>query len=228
VSGPNKGESLLILADLYKAAKRITFRVLYPGSGRDWDVWYKGEDAGSLPWFIPELDADMAAAIDNYKIPKGKALDIGTGPGTQAIALAKAGFTVTGVDISQSAIELAAKRANEENLNVNFQKFNVINENIDHKFDLVIDRGCFHTFADGQREKYIAKTAGMTALGGYLLLKCFSTKQKEGRGPRQYSPEDIRSLFSRYFEIVSIDETVFQGTIDPNPRALFCVMRKKS
>ncbi|MBI1662851.1 MAG: class I SAM-dependent methyltransferase [Nitrosopumilus sp.] len=36
-------------------------------------------------------------------------MDLGTGPGTQALELSKIGFKVTGTDISQSAIEKAKK-----------------------------------------------------------------------------------------------------------------------
>jgi hypothetical protein len=34
-------------------------------------------------------------------------------------------------------------------------------------------------------------------------------------------------LFSKYFIIDSIKETVYQGTLDPLPKALFAVMIKK-
>jgi hypothetical protein len=33
-------------------------------------------------------------------------------------------------------------------------------------------------------------------------------------------------LFSKYFRIDIIKETIFQGTLDPFPKALFCVVVK--
>ena len=38
------------------------------------------------------------------------------------------------------------------------------------------------------------------------------------------SPYEIRDLFGESFRIESIKETVYQGTLDPFPRALFVVM----
>ncbi|HBZ01238.1 MAG TPA: hypothetical protein DEO84_07975, partial [candidate division Zixibacteria bacterium] len=59
-----------------------------------WDDVYRRLEVEEMPWFNPELDRDIEKALDNLNIKKGKALDIGTGPGTQAIELAKRGFKV--------------------------------------------------------------------------------------------------------------------------------------
>jgi methylase of polypeptide subunit release factors len=42
--------------------------------------------------------------LERRKISKGKILDLGTGPTTQAIQLAKRGLQVTGSDVSEAAI----------------------------------------------------------------------------------------------------------------------------
>jgi hypothetical protein len=34
-------------------------------------------------------------------------------------------------------------------------------------------------------------------------------------------------LFNKHFEMVNIKETVYQGTLDPYPKALFVVMKFK-
>jgi hypothetical protein len=39
--------------------------------------------------------------------------------------------------------------------------------------------------------------------------------------------EKIRDLFSKYCIIDTIKQTVYQGTLDPFPKALFAVMVKK-
>ena len=61
---------------------------------------------------------------------------------------------------------------------------------------------------------------------GILFLKCFSDKEPRQEGPYKFSKEGIRDLFSKYFRIDSIKETVYQGTLDPLPKALFAVMIK--
>jgi hypothetical protein len=62
---------------------------------------------------------------------------------------------------------------------------------------------------------------------GILFLKCFSNKEPRQEGPYKFSQEEIRSLFNKYFIIDSIKETVYQGTLDPLPKALFAVMIKR-
>ena len=61
----------------------------------------------------------------------------------------------------------------------------------------------------------------------FLFLKCFSIKEPMTEGPYKFSAEDISSLFTRYFIISKIKETVYQGTLETWPRALFVVMKKK-
>jgi hypothetical protein len=57
-----------------------------------------------------------------------------------------------------------------------------------------------------------------------LFLKCFSDKEPMQEGPYKFSQNEIRDLFNESFRIDSIKETVYQGTLDPFPKALFVVM----
>jgi 2-polyprenyl-3-methyl-5-hydroxy-6-metoxy-1,4-benzoquinol methylase len=69
-----------------------------------WEELYQQQEIESLPWFNPELDDDLENALDEIGLQRGSALDLGTGPGTQAMELARRGFTVTATDISEAAI----------------------------------------------------------------------------------------------------------------------------
>jgi hypothetical protein len=64
-------------------------------------------------------------------------------------------------------------------------------------------------------------------MGGYLFLKYFSRLQPEEEGPYRFTPEQIREIFGNRLSVLLIKETVYQGTLDPLPRALFCTMRKR-
>ena len=63
---------------------------------------------------------------------------------------------------------------------------------------------------------------------GLLFLKCFSENEpKRETGPYRFSIGMIKDLFTnRGFKIQSIKETVYQGTLNPLPKALFVVMVK--
>ena len=57
-----------------------------------------------------------------------------------------------------------------------------------------------------------------------IVLKSFSYKELRQEGPYKFSQDEITDLFSGSFRIDSIKETVYQGTLDPFPKALFIVM----
>ena len=77
----------------------------------DWEALYREQDAEKMPWFTPELDHDFAEVLKSLKIRSGHVLDLGTGPGTQAIALTELGFDVVASDISESAVRQAEARS---------------------------------------------------------------------------------------------------------------------
>src|SRR3972149_1346901 len=61
-------------------------------------------------------------ASHGWRIQPGRALDIATGKGRNAFFLARRGFQVEGVDISEVALQEAQKRAAERNLSVSFRQ----------------------------------------------------------------------------------------------------------
>ena len=65
-----------------------------------WDERYQLQPVETMPWFYPELDDDLKQALDELNLYEGRALDLGTGPGTQAIQLAQCGFAVTATENS--------------------------------------------------------------------------------------------------------------------------------
>jgi SAM-dependent methyltransferase len=179
-----------------------------------------------MPWYNENLDSDLENELNQRNITKGKFLDLGTGPATQAIWLAKRGFQVIGSDLSEAAIKRARNvYANEKN--VNFVIDDILNSNLkENQFDYIFDRGCFHVLPPTERQIYISKINGVLKDKGILFLKCFSDKEPRQEGPYKFSQQEIRSLFSKYFRIDSIKETVYEGTLDPLPKALFAVMIK--
>ena len=65
-------------------------------------------------------------------------LDIGCGTGRHSIELAKRGYAVVGIDLSESLLKRAKEKASEQNLQIVFQKHDARNLPFLHEFDLVI------------------------------------------------------------------------------------------
>jgi cyclopropane fatty-acyl-phospholipid synthase-like methyltransferase len=192
-----------------------------------WEGLYQEQEIESMPWFNPELDEDLENALDEIGLQRGSALDLGTGPGTQAMELARRGFTVTATDISEAAISLASEKAQKQRLEITWKQDDILNTRLDRQFDLIFDRGCFHVLAPERRGDYVRIVSGLLKTGGYLFLKCFSRLQPGEEGPYRFTPQQIREIFGSRLSVLLIKETVYQGTLDPLPRALFCTMRKR-
>jgi len=193
----------------------------------DWEKLYSEEAVESMPWYQPSLDHDIESALKKWKIESGRLLDLGTGPGTQAIALSRLGFDVTATDLSESAIRKARERAEAEGAVIDFRQDDILQSGLPGGFDLICDRGCFHVFDREDRPRYVERVHGLLREGGHLLLKCFSVLETREEGPYRFSPEEIRELFEKRFDVLSIAESRFHGNRRPFPKALFCVLRRR-
>lgn len=193
-----------------------------------WERLYQDEDVKSLPWYYPDLDPDFERALRQREIDSGSALDLCTGPGTQALGLAERGLTVTATDVSLSAVEKASELARDRGLKIDFLQNDILSNGLRTSFDYVFDRGCFHVFPPERRDQYVETVSGLLQPGGYLFLKCFSYKEEREDGPYRLHPDEIRDRFRTGFDVVSIDESRFHSdSLDPAPIALFCILRRR-
>ena len=193
----------------------------------NWQEFYRDRAAGELPWYYPELDPDLESALARDVITGGLALDLGCGPGTQAVALAERGFHVTATDVSADAIEQARALSQARGVKIEFAVDDVMQSRLEHAFDVVFDRGCYHVFAPAERTGYVATLAKLVRPGGTLFLKCFSDEQPGAVGPYQSHPDEVRAVFGEVFEVVSIVRTIYQGTLAHPPKALFCTLHRR-
>ena len=90
---------------------------------------------------IPRPETEELVKLILAENPKDnlKVLDIGTGSGAIALALAKSrpDWTITASDISQDALDLASKNAEIQNLNIFLKKSDCFSE-ISSKYDIIV------------------------------------------------------------------------------------------
>ena len=170
-----------------------------------WDELYRDANVKDLPWYSNNLDLDLEQELKSRNITKGDFLDLGTGPGTQAVKLANLGFNVAASDISRNAIHKASKLSSK----VRFITDDILNSKLPEKsFDYIFDRGCFHTLPQSDWQHYLKNTKSILKDNGLLFLKTFSKKEPGTFGPRRFSPDEIFDIFSNDFIIESIKESV--------------------
>src|SRR5437763_1337201 len=125
---------------------------------QDWENVYLQTAPAALPWNAGGPDSDLVRLVKDGTIPVGQALDIGTGPGHDAVFLIQRGFNVIGIDISPTAVKLARENASNAGLFGFFQEGDIRQIPVeDHFIDFANDRGCFHVLDPNDRPAAIAE-----------------------------------------------------------------------
>ena len=100
---------------------------------------------------------------------RGRALDLGTGPGMMALLLAGQGFEVTGLDLSEEMLKLAREQSSAAGLNIDFRQGDAEDPPFpQNSFDLIICRHIMWTLPDLktalQRWRHLLKPGGGLAI----------------------------------------------------------------
>ena len=176
----------------------IFYRLTYRSGKPRWDT---GEPR-------PEL-RELAAPAG------GRALDLGCGAGADAVALARQGWQVVGVDFVPEAIATASERACEAGVtgsagsagSATFVQGDVTRLRalgLHGPFDLVVDIGCYHAIPAGRRDAYAAEVAAVTQPGADFLLAGISHPPATWRllGAGGVTAEELRRRFGAQFDLV--------------------------
>ena len=184
---------------------------LFDTTGAGWWDRFYADRARPVPFFADKPDENLVSHLDRGLIRPGRVLDVGCGPGRNALHLARAGFTVDAVDLSPEAVSWASARAREAGVDVRFRCGDVFA--VDGTYDLVYDSGCFHHLPPHRRISYLALLDRVLAPGGHFALTCFTAGAGSSRsdadfyrtptldGGVGYTPDSLRRIFADLSEI---------------------------
>jgi SAM-dependent methyltransferase len=186
------------------------------GAAAWWDDFYANRDK-PVPFFAAKPDENLVSYLDRGLIAPGRALDLGCGPGRNALHLAARGFEVDAVDLSPAAIAWAEERAREEGCRVRFHRgdaFALTTDALRGPYHLIYDSGCFHHLPPHRRISYLALLDRALAPGGHFALTCFAAgrmgcelpdaalyRETGLHGGLAYPPEALRTIFSGLEEV---------------------------
>lgn len=153
----------------------------------DFDELYRDSrrvDGASLstPWDIgtPQPVIEQLVA---YGALRGEVLDPGTGPGHHAIYYAQHGYSVTGIDVSEGAIERARGNAERAGAAVDFRVADATRlDGLAGRFDTVVDCAFYHVFADDEplQRAYLQALHRATRPGARLFMFEFGVHNING------------------------------------------------
>ncbi|WP_030693127.1 class I SAM-dependent methyltransferase [Streptomyces globisporus] len=184
-----------------------------------WDGFYADRDK-PVPFFVAKPDENLVAYVEQGLLPAGgRVLDLGCGPGRNALYLASLGFEVTAVDLSPTAIAWAEERAAGAGAgNVRFLCGDAFTAGAvpDGPYDLVYDSGCFHHLPPHRRVGYLALLDRALSPGGHFALTAFAAGEggmgselpdaefyRKGRleGGLAYTDTSLRAIFADLTEV---------------------------
>lgn len=183
------------------------------GGATWWDGFY-ADRSRPVPFFAAKPDENLVSYLDRGLISPGRALDLGCGPGRNAVHLAGLGFEVDAVDLSPAAIAWAQDRARDASADIRFLCGDAFTLDLTGPYDLIYDSGCFHHLPPHRRISYLRLLDQALATGGHFGLSCFAAGgmgseesdmdlYRHGRlhGGLAYTAESLRGIFAELAEI---------------------------
>jgi ubiquinone/menaquinone biosynthesis C-methylase UbiE len=127
--------------------------------------------------FTKGTEQEVEFLVDALGLHEGdRVLDVGCGPGRHALALARRGIDVVGVDLSEDFVGLARESAAAEGLGARFVVGDVRDLDFDAGFDAVIClcQGGFGLLGGRDEPRALERIAAAARPGGRLGLTAFS------------------------------------------------------
>jgi SAM-dependent methyltransferase len=138
---------------------------------------YWAPGTGRVMAFTKGTEQEVGFLVDALGLEAGeRVLDVGCGPGRHALALARRGIDVAGVDLSEDFITLARDAAAMDRLTARFEVGDVRELAYDAEFDAVIClcQGGFGLLGGRDEPPAFERIAAAVRPGGRLALTAFS------------------------------------------------------
>jgi SAM-dependent methyltransferase len=183
-------------------------------AGLPWDASYQ---EGPAPWDIGQPQPAIVRLTSEGGF-LGAVLDAGCGTGENALHVAALGLPVLGVDVAETALAMARKKAEDRGIKVEFAAADAFHlERLGRMFAAVLDCGLFHTFDGDERTRYVASLASVTEHEGTLYVLCFRDDGPDS-GPHPIRQEELRAAFhpSSGWEIAAIEPERIQTRYHDN------------
>jgi SAM-dependent methyltransferase len=161
-------------------------------TGLHWDESYR---EGLAPWDIgrPQPAIVRIASQGGFA---GTVLDAGCGTGENTLHVASLGLPVLGIDVAETALAIARKKALKRALNAEFVVADAFHlERLGRSFATALDCGLFHTCDANERPQYAASLALVTKRDATVYVLSFSDQGPDA-GPHPVQQEEIRSTFN--------------------------------
>lgn len=165
--------------------------------------WKRHWTEGNTPWDAGQAAPALRSLLDAEELPKGQALVPGAGSGYDAIALARAGYEVTALDLSPVARARFQDLAADMNPHPHYEVADFFAWQPAHTYDLIWDYTFLCALPPSRRREWASRMKELVAPTGQLVTLIFPVNPgappDEGP-PYPMTPELVRQLLLDKFE----------------------------
>ncbi|HEX2189148.1 MAG TPA: class I SAM-dependent methyltransferase [Longimicrobiaceae bacterium] len=182
------------------------------------------------PWDVGGPQPALSALLTEHP-PADPVLDVGCGSGDLAIALARSGSEVLGVDFVDAAVAQAREKAAAlppgTARRLEFRAADALRPGLlRRRFGAVVDSGFLHLFEPEQRDGFVDDLALALLPGGRYYLLAFAVEFPPP-SPRRVTEDELRTWFTpeRGWRIVELRPAEFLSRVATVPAICACAER---
>ena len=196
-----------------------------------WEHIYEKKGPTNVSWYQEHAQFSLQY-IRNTGIQKtDHIIDVGGGASTLVDDLIADGFeSISVLDISGAALQLARQRLGSRAAKINWIKADITQANLPHQaYDVWHDRAVFHFLIQpADRQRYIETVRQAVRLGGHVIVATFATDGPDhcsGLEVMRYNPESLHREFGDGFDLVDSTRETHQTPFGTEQKFIYCYCR---
>jgi len=198
-----------------------------------WEQVYATKAPTQMSWHQEHLSLSLQLIQRTGISRTGHLIDVGGGTSTLVDDLLAAGFqSITVLDISTTALQLARERLGARASIVNWMEANITQAAFpDHIFDVWHDRAVFHFLTDPMdRQRYIDRVRDAVRPGGHVIVASFAPdgpRRCSGLDVMRYSPDSLHHEFGQGFDLIDSTSEIHLTPVGTQQKFMYCFCRRQ-
>lgn len=163
-----------------------------------WEARYQSND---MPWEKGEPSPGLVDFLAAHPaLPRTAVCVPGCGTGNDVLAWAGAGFSASGFDIAESAIQRSVERLRAAGLDAQFQLADFLHDQPPAQFDWLFEHTLFCAILPGERSDYVQAVLRWLKPAGQYLAVNYLIPDRDGP-PFGTTREELLERFSPHFNL---------------------------